>query len=317
MTQHNRYDSGAAFVAPNPSIAPPEPIRKEDVLNQISGIVDIYREQSNAALVRVQDDVSQGGYISNAAQVAERRRTSRMYLLAYVFIAAAVTGGLSLMAWVGGASNVIALSAWLVGTGALSGWFIWRRHGDEFRNSPEGIANHVIEAHWDLGLYQAETQRHAIELEYDAAKRRDDLRRMELSQNLAIAESRVRGVEQRRRMAEAQRQEWMPPAPEPEPVPAQVDADEHDTDWRHALAVWIAQLYVDGCNADGRIAGRVPWSQRSDWPAEAKAEAKRICVDGRPALIQQISGGHWRLRIDMFPDADIALRLIRSRFEAD
>ena len=135
MTQHNRYDSGAAFVAPNPGIAPPEPIRKEDVLNQISGIVDIYREQSNAALVRVQDDVSQGGYISNAAQVAERRRTSRMYLLAYVFIAAAVTGGLSLMAWVGGASNVIALSAWLVGTGALSGWFIWRRHGDEFRNS--------------------------------------------------------------------------------------------------------------------------------------------------------------------------------------
>ena len=84
--------------------------------------------------------------------------------------------------------------------------------------------------------------------------------------------------------------------------------------WQAALVTWVVTLYEPGNVTEGGvIKGRVPWAARSSWTEADKREAQRVCVSMRPALIEQVEGGRWRLRREMFADADQAMYILSPR----
>ena len=84
--------------------------------------------------------------------------------------------------------------------------------------------------------------------------------------------------------------------------------------WQAMLVHWIASLYEPGAVGEGgMIKGRVPWAARSSWLESDKAEARRVCCELRPRLIEPAAGGRWRLRVEMFATADEALQVLSQR----
>ena len=101
------------FVAAEQPPATIDRIRRQDVMTTVGNIVDIYTEQQRAALASVQQDIGARGYLSDASAVAERRRTSRMYLVLYGTVAGITMGGLALVAWIAGVSGTVAIAGWM------------------------------------------------------------------------------------------------------------------------------------------------------------------------------------------------------------
>ena len=317
-------------------------VRRQDVIDQVAGLVDIYRQQQATALEAVHADATRNGYLSTAEQVRERRKLTRLYLLTYASVSALTVGGLAYLAMLAGVDGALSVAGWMAGTGALTLVLTWIRHGDEFRHSPEGIARHVVDAHWSLSEYEAETRRKAIAWEHHAEARRQ----MAATQSAADARQatllRMQELEARRKAVEGQRLsdtplcegchsvghqapiEGTPAASAAAPVSCDLSTniDDHsaasaatvDTDWRTFLIIWISSLYEPGAtNEGGVIKGRVPWAQRSNWPALEKAAAQRACCRQRPALIVAADGGRWRLRKELFNDAEQALHILMPR----
>jgi hypothetical protein len=80
-----------------------------------------------------------------------------------------------------------------------------------------------------------------------------------------------------------------------------------------ALLVWLATLYQPGIVTEaGVIRSMVPWSARSSWTEQDKAEARRVMCELRPALIVH-DGNRWRLRTEVISDVDQALQVVRQR----
>jgi len=336
------------YVAAEPEIvqAPrSDLVRRQDVIDQVAGLVDIYRQQQATALQAVQSDATRGGYLSSADQVRERRKLTRLYLLTYSGVSALTVGGLAYLAMLAGADGASSLAGWMAGTGALTLALTWVRHGDEFRHSPEGIARHVIDAHWSLSEYEAETRRKAIAWEHQAEARRQEATAQAAADARQMAALRMQEMETRRRAIEADNERrqarqaaWVEDriaqtvqdAHSAAPSVAQAQNDLRNgnatqsapiavcagENWQAALTAWVADLYSPGATTEnGVIKGRVPWAARSAWAESDKAHARRVCVELRPALIVASDGGRWRLRVEMFGDADIALRLLVGRLE--
>ena len=80
----NRFNTGN-FVAADPTPVTVEParadlVRRADVMQTVGRVIDAYEVQQRSLLDQVQGETTRGGFLSDATQVAERRRTSRMYL---------------------------------------------------------------------------------------------------------------------------------------------------------------------------------------------------------------------------------------------
>ncbi len=331
------------FVAPDlVTVEPPRAdlVRRGDVVDQVGRLIDVYQEQQRAALGAVQADVTRGGYLSTAEAVAERRKVSKLYLGHYWRTSALTVGGLVLLAWSTGAvGSVPAVAAWLAGSGIIALVLAWVRHGDEFAHSPEGIARHLADWHGSIAQYESETRRLSLQWEFEAEERRQHAAELAAADARAQAALRIEELEQRRRTIEAQterRRAW-DDAPERAPVALagrggawggahdEIDlanalggstAVSAGASWQAALTAWVGGLYVDGATVGaGVIRDRVPWAARSDWAAADKAQAKRVCCELKPALIVPSDGGRWRLRIEMFETADLALKVLAGRLE--
>ncbi len=335
----NRYDQAVNFVAAEPSItiepARADLVRRQDVVNVVDRMITAYSDQQGALLDQVQGETVQGrGFLSGADQVAERRKTSRMYLLTYGAVAAMTTGGLSYMATLAGMDGGLSIAGWLFATGALTLLLAWHRHGDEFKHSPEGIARHVIDAHWDVASYESETRRLSLQWEHDAEARRQAAQERAAEHGRQLAQLRVDELDARRRAIEAQRAQvdpWRTESPQTlqdgagrTETALQVSSIDSDAEtptngatgdsWQAALLQWVVTLYEPGAVTDGGIIRqRAPWAARSPWVESDKAEAQRACVTLRPALIEPAAGGRWRLRIEVFTDADQALQILSPR----
>lgn len=333
-TQHRH------FVAPE--VLPVEPprqdlVRRQDVVDQVGRLVDIYQEQQRGALATVQQDATRAGYLSDAHQVAERRKLTRLYLLTYSGVSGLTMGGLAILAWLAGADGAISLAGWMAGTGALTLGLTWIRHGDEFAHSPEGIARHLADWYGSIAQYESETRRLSIRWEYDAEERRQMAAQQAAADARGMAALRLEEIEARRRHVEAQnerrRQSFADSLPALAGRGEAIDTQQVEThvegatsvpsgstplpvgeSWQDALVTWVASLYEDGATTDaGMIRGRVPWAQRSPWPEPDKTAARRICCDLRPALITPGDGGRWRLRVEMFDSAELALQVLAGR----
>ena len=333
-TQHRHFVT--------PEVLPTEPprqdlVRRGDVVDQVGRLIDVYQEQQRAALASVREDVTQHGYLSDAHQVAERRKLTRLYLLTYSGVSGLTMGGLAILAWLAGADGAISLAGWMAGTGALTLGLTWIRHGDEFAHSPEGIARHLADWYGSIAQYESETRRLSIRWEHDAEERRQIAAQQAAADARSIAALRLEEIETRRWHVEAQnerrRQSFADSLPALAGRGEAIDTQQAEThvdgaasvpggstplpvgeSWQDALVMWVASLYEDGATTDaGMIRGRVPWAQRSPWSESDKAAARRVCCDLRPALITPGDGGRWRLRVEMFDSAELALQVLAGR----
>ncbi len=307
------------YVEPDRPLQPrAEIIRRQDVIDQVTGLLSIYQDQQRQALQVAQDNV-RSGIFDDASTVAERRKLSRMYLMTYSGVSALTIGGVAYLATLAGADGSLSLAGWMAGTGALTLVLVWTRHGDEFKHSPEGIARHLADWHGSIADYEARTRRKALQWEFEAEERRQQANAIAADAGRRDAELRIAELEARRRLVDRQNDAahaWtdepmlaptMPIAPATDDAPAST--------WQQDLATWLAGLYTDpdAITEAGVIKGRTPWAQRSPWLDADKQAAKRVCCDLRPAIIVPADGGRWRLRLDMFPSADIAVRLLSQR----
>ena len=335
MTTQNRYDTGLNYVVADQPPAPIDQtslIRRNDVMQAVGGVIEAYRVQQSALLDSVTGETVQGrGFLSDAGQVAERRKTSRLYLLYYTLIVGMVAGGLVLLAH--GAGYLDAggsFATWLALTGGLALLLGWKRHGDELVLTPESIALRVVDAHENVALYESETRRLAIEWEHSAEARRQAAQEKAAEYARQQAQLRIDELDARRKAIEAQRGQADPyegrfrvvMGTEPEPSKVTEAAIEPITTttkditgghWRDSLLVWIATLYQPGIVTEaGVIRSMVPWSARSSWTEQDKAEARRIMCEMRPALIVH-DGNRWRLRTEVVSDVEQALQVVRQR----
>ena len=302
------------YVANEPGVVMPraDVIRRQDVIDQVGNLVQLYGEQQRAALATVQADATRGGYLSDAHQVAERRRTSRLYLLTYAGVSALTMAGLVILAALAGALNTPAsIAVWLTGTGIVTLVLAWVRHGDEFKHSPEGIARHVVDAHWDLSAYESETRRLSLRWEYAAENRRQQAAAQASADAREQARLRMEEIDARRRMNEAR---FQPPMmPDISQISQPVDEPTPST-WQGDLLQWIASLYADdGMTTDGVVRVRAPWSARSSWHDADAAQAKELCTVGRPRFLLPAPGQQWRVNLEMFPTADVAVQYLSGR----
>ena len=301
------------FVVAEPEAIPrADLVRRGDVVDQVGRLIDVYQEQQRAALAGVQQDVGRNGYLSSADAVAERRKTSRLYLLTYFGVSGLTVAGLVVLAAIGGVLNTPgALAVWLTLTGITTLTLAWVRHGDEFKHSPEGIARHVVDAHWDLSAYEAETRRKSLAWEYHAEARRQQAAAQASADARQQAAMRLEEIDARRRMNEARFQPPMMPEisqlsnAEPEPTPST---------WQRDLLAWVGELYAgDGMTTDGVVRVRVPWAARSPWVDADKAAAKELCTVGRPRFLLPAPGQQWRVNLELFPTADVAVQYLSGR----
>ena len=313
-------------------------LRRQDVVQAVDGVINAYSQQQKALLAQVQGDaIEHTGFLSDAAQVAERRRTSRMYLITYAGVSGLTMAGLAFLAWLAGVAGVAALAGWMAGTGITTLLLAWRRHGDEFAHSPEGIARHLLDWHGEIASYESETRRLSLQWEHEAERRRQEAANDAAGHARRLAELRIAELDARRRTVEAQtmqrdRQVWQSSGNEIDCIAAQAEApvvndltieknatiDSATTDggatWQAMLIAWIGSLYEgDAVGEAGVIKGRVPWSARSSWLESDKTAARRVCCELRPKLIEAAAGGRWRLRVEMFATADQALALLAQR----
>lgn len=297
-------------------------IRRADVMAAVGSVVDLYTQQQRDALRQVAADVGGRGYCSDASAVAERRKTSRLYLWAYAGVSGVTMAGLVLLAYLGGiVSTPAAIAAWLAGTGITTLLIIWSRHGSEFRHTPEGLAIHLADWHGSITQYQAETQRMIAGWDFQSEQQRIVAADAERRQAVELARLRAAELDTRRRMAEQQRTQWeawQPPAAIMV-QPAATETTSPDVSstcgdaFARSMTEWVVSLYDGGISDSGLIVGRVPWAARSAWAEADKQRAKRLACNGRPALVEAIDGGRYRLRTELFPAASVAAEWVATR----
>lgn len=290
-------------------------IRRQDVIDQLGRVVDVYEQQQQAMLGTITHG-AQHGVFSTADQVRERRWTSAMYLLYYGLVAGAVMFGLTTIAYrFDVVDSYSAFAIWMVGTGSFALWLAWIRHGQELDQTPEAVARHIVDWHGSIAEYDARTRRLALRWEFDAEGQRQQAALAAADAGRQDAQLRIAELEARRRLADTPRMTHDAWTAEPPAVVSTASTPSTTSTWQQDLAVWLASLYTDAdaITEAGIIKGRTPWAQRSPWVDADKQAAKRVCCDLRPAIIVPADGGRWRLRLDMFPTADIAVRLLSQR----
>lgn len=321
------------FVQPDPQPVQPQRtdiVKRQDIIDQFGRIVDVYQEQQRNLLGTVQQS-NASGLFSSAEQVAERRRTSRMYLLFYGSVSGAAMAGLMIFAWRNGWSDGPgAFAFWLVGTALVTGLLAWRRHGQELQLVPEAILRHIVDWYGWIAEYEAHTRRKAMRWEFEADERRAAAAAEANAHARSMAQLRIAEMETTRRTWQERATYDMPVAPAAEiaasaPPAAQDDAAPRpsplapETTWQAVLLAFFAALY-DRDSAGwlnmtdrGVITTQVPWSARAPLPDADKQRMLDVAARQRPAIVEQGNGGRWRLKLELFSTADDTVRVLSER----
>lgn len=313
------------FVQPDPQPTQrADVVRRQDVIDQFGRIVDVYQDQQRNLLGTVQQS-SAAGLFSTAEQVAERRKTSRMYLLFYGAISGSAMAGLMIFAWRNGWSDGPgAFAFWLVGTALVTGLLAWRRHGQELQLVPEAILRHIVDWYGWIAEYEAHSRRKAMRWEFEADERRQQAAEADNAHARNMAQLRIAEMEQRRRaydvpVAPAAEIAAIPAPAVPESPPDEDPAHDTAPTWQAVLLAFFAALY-DRDSAGwlnmtdrGIITTQVPWSARAKLSQVDKQRMLDVAARQRPAVVEQVDGGRWRLRVELFTTADGTVGLLSDR----
>ncbi len=84
--------------------------------------------------------------------------------------------------------------------------------------------------------------------------------------------------------------------------------------WQRDLLAWVNEVYgPDGMTTDGIVRVRAPWSARSTWVDADKQRAKELCTVGRPRFLLSAPGNQWRVNLELFNSADVAVKYLSGR----
>jgi len=320
----------ATFVQPDPPPAQrTDIVRRQDIIDGFGRIVDVYQEQQRGIIGTVQQSTA-GQLFSSAGQVAERRKTSRMYLLFYGTISGAAMAGIMLYAWRNGWSDgPTSLAFWLVGTALVTGAMAWRRHGQELDLVPEAILRHIVDWYGWIAEYEAHSRRKAMRWEFEAEQERQRAAEADNAHARQMAQLRISEMEERRRWHEDRQTMDAAVAPvasiaanpapaRPESTPAQFSIDDSTPTWQAVLLTFVASLYerdaagYTNITDGGVIKTQVPWSARARLAPSDKQHMLNV-VRSRPAIVEQSDGGRWRLRVELFTTVEGTVDLLSQR----
>jgi hypothetical protein len=300
-------------------------LTRQDVVSAYHDLLQAYQNQ--------QDEVLDGWMpITKHNPINQSSTTSHtpLYLASTIVLAAITVGGIALVSVQAGAHVGWALAGWMAGTGCLSILMVRHQHNAELRHTPMGLAHSALDSMHDL-LVNSQ-QIHADLL----AAEREDARSVATARAAAAAEQRQLA----RDLAISKQKRSVPvdvptmpsvpvdvpsvpvdvpsvpsvPVDVPSVPSVPVDVPSVPVDAAVALLQWAAQLFDnDNITTDGIVLCRVPWSARTDWPAEYAAYARRICLEQRPPLFAQTAGKRWQLRMQLVSTSSQLLQVLEQR----
>ena len=118
-------------------------IRREDIVEGFSDMIATYRDQQRKTLEGVAypaAQVERGSYLSSADEIAERRKTTVVFLVALVFVVSIAIAGAVLVA----APEDTRLPLWLLGTGLAAGLAVAWLYKREQALTPEALELSLI-----------------------------------------------------------------------------------------------------------------------------------------------------------------------------
>ena len=107
------------------------------------------------------DYSGRGSGLSSASELAERRKTSAMYLLSYAMMTGGTIAGLVGLAWLAGivGDSAQAFAFWIAGTGLASLSLAAWQHRRELALTPESLEELRINGDYDVATVDAESRR--------------------------------------------------------------------------------------------------------------------------------------------------------------
>ena len=351
-TEPNRYDTYQSFVAADRPPAPIEQtslIRRNDVMQAVGGVIEAYSAQQKSLLSHAQGEIidayqTGGGRTSTAAELAERRKTARLYLMAQTATTAITVGGVAYLAHLAGAlDRPGALAVWMFGTGAISLVLIALQHRGEQTLTPEAIAHAEIAAQTEIAALDAESRQIIAQAYADAIRAGADADRLAAeTRKQAAANDAARLTAQfDRRTDERQRRRSAifhaaevapPPAASPYATAAETDHPTAPTVAETAptvtetaappastdptltvLLTALATLYETVDPSNPLIKTALPWSARSTAIPPAQKERITDLLDRLdPPLITQGAGGRYYLNVSDYSSARRTARILAS-----
>ena len=183
---------------PQVVVQPVQPIAPRQLMDSHNRLIDLYSQQVKQAAISgeiVTDNDQNVRYkLSSGNELAERRKTARMYLLFLGFVVAAVTTGVVLLAHIGHVTSDAgqSIAVWLIMFGATQTVLTWRTLRKEQTLSPEGL--HLEQIQYDAQVHQMDAQTRRMAIQYAG---RAELERVRLQQSQVDAQR-----EANRRLAE-------------------------------------------------------------------------------------------------------------------
>ena len=331
------HDREGDRVIPKHSTPPAPPaaslIRREDIVAGFGDMIATYRDQQRKTLEGVAypagDQVETGRYLSSADEIAERRKTTVVFLVALVFVVSIAIAGAVMVA----APEDTRLPLWLLGTGLAAGGAVAWLYKREQALTPEALERDRLNNDWDIQRRDAKTRRILAEgqvavwksfADADVETRRAQLRGVDLDALRIEAELEERRDRRRRDLEETVAPTaWRPSATVGETVVlteetvgrplatvAQLPAITDPVFVK--VAEVVAGLY-DQVNPDNPlITVALPWSARSTAMSPA---AKDLVVSKlaslAPPLIESRNGRYY-LNVGAYRGPKQALRTLTA-----
>ena len=315
-------------------------IRREDIVAGFGDMIATYRDQQRKTLEGVAypagDQVETGRYLSSADEIAERRKTTVVFLVALVVVVSIAIAGAVMVA----APEDTRLPLWLLGTGLAAGGAVAWLYKREQALTPEALERDRQNNDWDIQRRDAKTRRILAEgqvavwksfADADVETRRAQLRQVDLDSLRIEAELEERRYRRRQAIEETVAPTvWGPSRPSEETVETAVSTEE--TVGRPLAIVGetvtqlpaitdpvfvkvaevVAGLY-DQVNPDNPlITVALPWSARSTAMSPA---AKDLVVSKlaslSPPLIESRNGRYY-LNVASYQGPKKALRTLAA-----
>lgn len=311
--------------------APVKPVNGSDLLAAWRQMADAHERAIPRQQTIDAGDYGRGNGLSSASELAERRKTSRMYLVSYVLMTAGTIGGLVALAAITGVigDSAQAFAFWLAGTGIISlGLAAWQ-HRRELSLTPESLEAERIAGDYDIASTDAESRRilaqaHADSLRLQAQAQLEDAQARRLAAQTATQAAMAAATRQIAQHEEPQSERralasYRPatsatiarselPTWQPERKPFEDSA-------RRKLLDWLLEVYADGNAFDGdgylRKGQVCPLSARSTLTPAERAQVADMLAQLPTWLLHYDEGRKmWQLNAKRYTNSAQAIEAI-------
>lgn len=308
-------------------------IRREDIVAGFGDLVRVYQDQQRQAVEGVARPTDQvvdvGRRLSSAEELAERRKTAALFLVALVFVVSLAIAGAVMVA----APKDAQFPLWLLGTGLAAGLVVAWLYTREQALTPEALERDRQGDDWDIQRRDAKTRRILAEGQVDVWRafadaevetRRAQSRQVDLDSLRIEAELEERRDRRRRAVEDTVAPTvWRPSPTVEETVVSTVATVERPsatvgdlpaiTDPLFAKVAEVVAGLFDQVNPDNPlITVALPWSARS---TALSPTAKDLVVSKlaslSPPLIESRNGRYY-LNVASYQGPKKALRVLAA-----